>query len=110
MGKLTWMGDEDPSRQSVEMFGLHFVKGEAVDVPKDHPKLKVLENNPAFSADAKAEVVESIEPEPVDPEAGTELAAAKHEAQGLGIKLQGNPALATVRSKIAEHHAKADKA
>lgn len=102
----TWLGDEDAQRQSINMFGLTFVKGEAVKVPGDFPQAAKIRNNPMFSVEKDAEIIESEEPEPPDIEAGTELAAAKEEARGLGLEVKGNPKVETVRAQIAAHHAK----
>lgn len=104
--KATWLGDEDPFRQLIEFGGLRFVKGEAADVPADHPMAAKIMGNPRFSSEKNAEVIAAVEPERPDPEEGTEIAAAKKQAADLGIKLQGNPSLDTVRARIAEHLAR----
>ena len=107
MGKdfvAVWLGDDDPSQQVAEVGGLSFVKGEKVAVPADHPMAEKIRGNPMFSVEGKAEPIQSEEPEPADPDAGTELAAAKAEAERLHVKLgPGNHKVETIRAKIAEH-------
>lgn len=96
-----WLGDEDPVRQVITVGGQEFAKGQPTEVDADNPHAEKIKNNPMFSTDKKAEVIESEEPEAPDVEAGTELAAAKAEARRLNIEVKGNPSLDTVRAKIA---------
>lgn len=107
MAKFTWLGDEDPSKQSVNMFGVTFVKGESTDFPDKREGLEKLKGNPMFSTDSKAETVEAKEPEAPDVEAGTEKAALKDELRRMGVTVQGNPSLETLRDKLAAAHKKA---
>lgn len=109
MAKFTWLGDEDPSKQSVTQFGVTFVKGEATDFPdKRKNEVEKLKGNPMFSTDSKADVVEAKEPEAPDVEAGTEKAALKGELRSMGVNVQGNPSVDTLRNRLAEAHKKAE--
>lgn len=111
MTTFTWLGDEDPSVQSVTVFGHTFVKGEPKSVSdKSKNVVEKLKGNPMFSTDSKAEPIESDEPEPVDPEAGTEKAALKAELARRGVVLRGNPSEETMRGKLAEAIAQEEKA
>lgn len=109
MAKITWLGDEDPSVQSVKMFGKTFVKGEPVTVGEKDRGFDKLKANPMFSFDGKGEVVEAKEPDAPDVEAGTELAALKAELRGLGQEVKGNPSVETLRKRLAEVTAKVDQ-
>ncbi len=103
-----WLGDEDASQQVAEVGGQSFVKGEKVKVSAVNPMAEKIRGNPMFSVEGKAEPIASEEPEPVDPDAGTELAALKAEAARLHVNLgSGNHKPETIRAKIAEHLAKA---
>lgn len=98
----TWLGDEDPTRQTVEIGGQVFTKGQPLAVTEENTRAHKIMGNPMFAIDdKKAEAIASDEPEVPDVEAGTELAAAKEEARRLGIEVKGNPSLETVRGKIA---------
>ena len=101
MAKVTWLGDEDPSAQVVEMFGHTFVKGQSVDVDEKDESFRKFKGNPAFSTEGKAAPIESAEPEPVDTEAGTERAALRAELARRGITMKGNPSEDTMRAKLA---------
>ena len=101
MAKVTWLGDEDPAAQVVEMFGHTFVKGQAVDVDPKDATFRKFDGNPAFSTSGKADPVSSHEPEPADPEAGTERAALRAELARRGITMKGNPSEDTMRAKLA---------
>jgi hypothetical protein len=108
MARFTWLGDEDPSVQTVTVFGHTFVKGEPATVPeKDKAVVVKLKANPMFSTEANPEVVDSDEPEPADPEAGTEKAALKAKLAEYGVRVQGNPSEDTLRNKLAEAVGKA---
>lgn len=107
MAKFTWLGDEDPSVQSVTVFGVTFVKGEAVSVPGTKKgAIEKLKANPMFSTEAHPDVVDSDEPEAADPEAGTEKAYLKAELAERGVVMRGNPSEDTLRNKLAETVAK----
>lgn len=109
MASVVWLGDEDPSVQTVTEHGVTFVKGEAVTVPDKHAALDKFKSNPMFHVGAgKAEPVESQEPAAPDVEAGTEKAALKEELRGRGISVQGNPSVETLRAKLADAVKKAD--
>ena len=65
--KITYNGPEETITEA----GLTFVKGKAVEVPDDHPRLPKLSRNPTFTAEAskaKAAKVEqpADEPGPLD--------------------------------------------
>jgi hypothetical protein len=104
MAKITWIGDSDPNAQSISQFGYHFVKGEPVDV-RDKKVAGKLATNPLFSTD-KVEAAEADEPDAADlaarAEEGTEKAALKAQLRELGVAVQGNPSVDTLRSKLAE--------
>ena len=90
-GNLTWLGDGDPEAQSITQDGMTFVKGEKVAV-KDKKVFERLSRNPMFSSEAK----------PDGAEEGTEKGALKARLRELGVTIQGNPLVDTLRSKLAE--------
>lgn len=101
MAKVTWLGDDDPSATHVTVDGRTFVKGVAVDVPNG--EMGKLEGNPMFSTEKDAKPVEASEPEPRDPEEGSEKAALKDQIEQLtGERPKGNPSVDTLRSKLAD--------
>jgi len=105
--KATWLGDEDPQAQLVRMGDLAFVKGQSVSVPKDHPMADAIRHNPTFAVDAaKADVVDAKEPDEDErnarSEEGTEKAALKADLRNLGIVVQGNPSVDTLRARLAD--------
>lgn len=97
---VTWLGDEDPSVQVIEQYGHTFVKGEPTKVDAKDEALKKLEGNRFFST-KKADPVKSAEPEPVDPDKGTEIEAVRKELDALGIEYDGRNGLETLRGKLA---------
>lgn len=102
MAEITWLGDADPSVQTIEQFGVTFVKGEPTKVPNNHPQIEKLKGNQTFSVGkSKAEVVDSDEPEPEE-EDGTELAAVRTELTARGIRFSHNAKLDTLRAKLAQ--------
>ena len=109
MAAVTWLGDEDPSAQRIEQFGHTFVKGVPTDVPDKDPNMRKLKAMSVFhvKGDDKgaAEPVDSEEPEPADPEAGTEIGALKAQLRALGHPPKGNPSVETLRKQLAEHTA-----
>lgn len=109
MATLTWLGDEDPSKQSVTVFGKTFVKGEAVTMSEKDEGFAKLKANPMFAFNGKGDVVEAVEPEVPDVEAGTELAALKKELRDRGQEVKGNPSVETLRTRLAGLAAKDDK-
>ena len=105
--KAVWLGDEDPASQVVRMGDLVFVKGQSVTVPKGHAMYDAIHGNPTFAVDnEKAEVVTIDEPSADEQreraEEGTEKAAIKAELRTLGIVIQGNPSLDTLRGRLAD--------
>lgn len=102
MAKVTWLGDEDPSAQVIEQYGHRFVKGEPVNVDDNHPMLGKFRHASVFSVDEKAEPVASVEPAPVDPEAGTEVAALKAKLDARGVSYRANASLDNLRKSLAE--------
>lgn len=102
----TWLGDEDPQSQLVRMGDLVFVKGQKVSVPAKHEYADMIRDNPTFSTEGKAEVVEAKEPSDDElaarAEEGTSKAALKAELRSLGINVQGNPSEDTLRAKLAD--------
>lgn len=105
MSKLTWIGDSDPDAQMVLIEGVTFVKGEATEV-KDKELFEALKQNPMFSADAKAEVVEADEPsedeQTARAEEGTEKAALRRQLAERGVTVKGNASVETLRAKLVE--------
>lgn len=105
MGKLTWIGDNDPDAQMVLIEGVTFVKGEATEV-KDKELYEALKGNPTFSADAKAEPVEADEPSQEEQaeraEQGTVKAALRRQLAALGVSVKGNASEDTLRAKLVE--------
>lgn len=100
-GSLTWLGDSDPSATDVTMYGTTFVKGEAVAV-KDKDVFDRLSGNPMFSSEKDVKPVDADEPDPVDVDEGTEKGAIKARLKTLGVNIQGNPSLETLRGKLAD--------
>lgn len=105
--KAMWRGDEDPASQIVRMGDLVFVKGQSVTVPKGHAMYDAIHDNPTFAVDnAKAELAEVDEPTDDEQrdraEEGTEKAAIKAELRTLGITVQGNPSIDTLRAKLVD--------
>lgn len=105
MGKLTWIGDSDPEAQMVLVEGHTFVKGQPVEV-KDKELFDALKGNPMFSAEAKADPAEADEPnedaQNARAEEGTEKGALKAQLKALGVSVQGNPSVETLRAKLAD--------
>jgi len=105
--KATWLGDEDPQAQIIHMGDLTFIKGQAVTVPSDHGFASFIDGNPTFAVDNdKATPVEADEPD-ADAladraEAGTEKGALKEQLRNLGVSVQGNPSVETLRAKLVE--------
>lgn len=105
--KAMWLGDEDPASQMVRMGDLVFVKGQPVTVPKGHQFYDAIHDNPTFAVDdTKADTVEVDEPSADEQreraEEGTEKAALKEQLRGLGVSVQGNPSVETLRAKLFE--------
>lgn len=50
--KITWLGDEDKSVESIEQFGHAFTRGKPTDVDATDAIVKKLEGNPKFSTSA----------------------------------------------------------
>ncbi len=109
MAEVTWLGDEDPSVQSIEQYGHTFVKGVPTDVPDKDPKLFKFKDNGLFHVKgddkAKPEPVVAKEPEPSDPDAGTELAGARLALENAGQKWHHKSSLETLRRQLAEAQA-----
>lgn len=100
MAEVTWLGDEDPSVQQIDQFGYTFVKGVATKVDGNIEKFK---GNAFFSVGKKGDVVESKEPEPVDPEQGTEREALKAALDKAHIKYDGRAKDETLRELLAKN-------
>lgn len=104
-GNLTWLGDGDPEAQSITQDGIAFVKGEKVAV-KDKAVFDRLSKNPLFSSEAKPDVAQAAEPSEDEIAAradeGTEKGALKAQLRNLGVAIQGNPSVDTLRAKLAE--------
>lgn len=108
MPAVVWLGDDDPSANSVTVGGRTFVKGVSVTVPKE--ELGKLEGNPTFSTDAKADPVEADEPSKEElaeqAEQGTVKAALKAQLRALNVNVQGNPSEDTLRKRLADELSK----
>lgn len=102
MAQVTWLGDEDPSAQVIEQYGHTFVKGEPVEVSDNDPALGKFRRMVVFSVGEAGEAVESKEPDPVDPEEGTERAAVKAALDERGIKYDGRAKIETLRAALAK--------
>ncbi len=104
MAKVTWLGDSDPSANSVTVGGRTFVKGVAVDVPAK--ELGKVEKNPTFSTEADATPVAAHEPDENTREAlaeqGTVRAALREQLRALGVTMTGNPSEDTLRKRLAK--------
>lgn len=104
--KVTWLGDEDPNAQIIRIGDLRFIKGEAVTVPDDHEYADMIRDNPVFSTEGKAEVVEAAEPSDDEMEArrdeGTERGALKDILRRAGQSVQGNASVDTLRERVAK--------
>lgn len=106
MVEVTWLGDEDPSVQSIEQYGHRFVKGEPTAVPDNDPKMGKFKAMSVFHVGkGKAEPVEAKGPEAPDPDAGTELAAARLALDGVGQKWHHKSSLESLRKQLAEAQA-----
>ena len=103
MASVTWLGDEDPSVQVISQYGITFVKGEPVKVDDASPFMSKFRNAAVFSVDEKdPAIVDSKEPEPVDPEEGTERDAVKKALDERGLKYDGRAKLETLRAQLAK--------
>jgi len=106
---VTWLGDEDPSVQVITHKGHSFVKGEAVTVEADERDAASYEANPMFAVGKeKVDPVPSQEPEPANPEAGTEIDTVRKELDALGVKYDGRSGIDTLRGRLAAEKAKAN--
>jgi hypothetical protein len=102
MADVTWLGDEDPSVQSITMYGHSFVKGEPTTVPDRDSFMGKFKGNAFFSVGKGGDVVASDEPESADPDDGTEIAAVRKDLDELGVSYRANASLATLRARLAE--------
>lgn len=109
MAEVTWLGDADPTVQSIEQYGHTFVKGVPTSVPDKDPKMAKFKAMSVFhvKGDDKGapEPVPSDEPEAPDVEAGTEIGTLKAQLRQLGHAPKGNPGVETLRKQLAEHTA-----
>lgn len=109
MAEVTWLGDDDPSVQSIEQFGHTFVKGVPATVPDKDPFMRKLKAMNVFhvKGDDKGapEPVASSEPEAPDPDAGTELAALRLSIEQAGGKWHHKSSAESLRKQLAEAQA-----
>lgn len=109
MAEVTWLGDADPSVQQITQYGHTFVKGEPTTVPDKDSKLGKFKGNAFFHVKGddkgKPEPVESAEPEAPDPDAGTELAAARLAVEQAGLKWHHKSSVESLRKQLAEAQA-----
>jgi hypothetical protein len=99
--KATWLGDGDPSAQSITEGGITFVKGEAVSVPEDlmfnaNPWAERIRTNPAFS-------IGSDDGEVVAADEEAEKDALRKQLDGLGVKYKANASLDALRGLLADN-------
>lgn len=92
---VTWLGDADPSVQTITDGGVSFVKGKPEKVPADHNWMAKFSENPHFSVDDDAEVEDAGE------EAETE--AVKAELDKRGVKYRSNASLSSLRTLLASN-------
>lgn len=81
--KTTWIGDEDPSAQIILIDNLRFIKGDAREVPEDHPLGEVIYGNPLFVHEL--EEVAEVE----DTTSTNERGLVRAELEALGIEFDG---------------------
>lgn len=109
MAEITWLGDEDPSVQQIEQYGHTFVKGVPTSVPDKDPNLGQFKDNRFFHVKGddkgKPETVESVEPPAPDPDAGTELAAARLALEQAGLKWHHKSSVESLRGQLAQAQA-----
>jgi hypothetical protein len=102
---VTFLGDQDPNVQSVEMFGRTYVKGEPVTLKEGEPGFDKVVNNPTFSTEKGAEPVAADEPaeaERPEPEEGTELQALRRQLDGHGVTYSKTAGVDALRKKLAD--------
>lgn len=109
MAEVTWLGDEDPSVQSIEQYGHTMVKGVPTNIPDKDPRFGKFKDNAFFHVKGddkgKPEPVESKEPDAPDPDAGTELAAARLAVEQAGLKWHHKSSVESLRKQLAEAQA-----
>jgi hypothetical protein len=94
--KATWLGDTDPSAQSITIGDVTFVKGEPTNVPEDIRVngvefAEAIKGNPLFAVgDADAEPAE----------APGESDALKAQLDAAGIRYPANASVETLRGKL----------
>lgn len=54
MAAVTWLGDEDPSVQSIDQYGHTFVKGVPTNVPDKHAQMDRFKGNAFFTVEDEA--------------------------------------------------------
>ncbi|MGL4404892.1 MAG: hypothetical protein ACRCT6_03970 [Notoacmeibacter sp.] len=89
----TWIGDDDPSAQLIFMGDLRFIKGDAREVPENHPMGEVIFYNPLF------DVEEHPEPEP---DQGDDRDVVMAELDAAGIKYDGRMKTETLRELLTK--------
>lgn len=109
MAEVTWLGDADPSVQVIEQYGHTFVKGVPTSVPDKDERMGKFKAMSVFHVKGEdkgaPEPVEAVEPEPVDPDAGTELAALRAEVEKAGGKWHHKSSAETLRKQLADAQA-----
>lgn len=90
--KVVWLGDEDPSQQTIEDHGVTYVKGEPVTLPANSPHADRLKGNPFFAVNEDADVVDGGD---------AEKDALKAELEARGIAVRANASVASMRASLA---------
>ena len=99
---ITWLGDEDPSAQVITQYGHRFVKGEPTNVPEKDANIGKFKDNAYFTVgNEKGDPIESDEPAPVDPDAGTENDALRKALDRLNVQYDVRANVETLRGKLA---------
>lgn len=102
MAQVTWLGDEDASKQTIVHHGHTFVKGEPTTIPEKDAFLGRFKTNVMFSVGKDADPIESEEPPQPNPDEGTELEAVRKDLDELGISYSKTAKLDTLRGKLAD--------
>lgn len=93
MARVTWIGSYGDYEQIIEQDGFTFTKGEAVEVPDNHPRLSKFEGNPTFA----------VGDEPVDlTDDEGELEAVRVELETRGVEFAPNARLKSLRKKLQD--------
>jgi hypothetical protein len=105
MAQVTWLGDEDPSAQSIKQYGHTFVKGVPTAVPDKDPYMAKFKGASVFHVKGEdkgnAAPVESKKEEPKEP-VDEEVAALRADLDAAGEKWHHRSNAETLRSQLAQ--------